>query len=141
MYGFEYYSQANLTNKKNDGFTFKQTEEIKNSKSTKPISFNTDQSDVTEQLAVKLQHLTKCPDYLTQKEIFTITNQADVSRTSYSTQGSLTATLSSNKSTSSCASKYYTDDFMLLSEFSEIEGNIFCKKSKRYFYTFLGFKT
>jgi hypothetical protein len=78
---------------------------------------------LVEQLAFKLQHLSKCPEYLIPRPTATVAAAQLNPRGSF--QASLTSTVHSGKSTStgSCAGRYYTDDFVLLSEFSEIEGN------------------
>ena len=138
MYGIEYYSKANLLNNANAKKTLPHSIEsesvdepdlerlvLNNNESMDALNENTsnDPSVLTEQLAFKLQHLSKCPDYLIPTPVYTTSNvtlSSNVQETK--DNSSLTSTINSNKSSSSCASKYYTDDFILLSEFSEIEG-------------------
>lgn len=152
MYGIEYYSKANLINdhnaKKSNKTSIKsnlnsaQRQQAKQQREpqTEPVtstaSTNMNHNDrgvqdefslPTDQLAFKLQHLSKCPEYLIPRPVYTGDGSLSIATTQTDSKGSLqsslTSTIHSGKSTvSSCAGKYYTDDFILLSEFSEIEG-------------------
>lgn len=152
MYGIEYYSKAaNLINddnaKKNTKTSIKsnlntaqQQQQAQAQQQRQPVasisSTNMNHNDrgvqdelslLTDQLAFKLQHLSKCPEYLIPRPVYTGNGSLSIATiradSKGSLQSSLTSTIHSGKSTvSSCVGKYYTDDFILLSEFSEIEG-------------------
>ena len=143
MYGIEFYSKtANLISDASDNK--KGSKSSKSSKSFSQLSQQPnirgpdqaamnhndralvdDTSLLVEQLAFKLQHLSKCPEYLIPRPTVTVTAAQQQVNPRGGFQASLTSTVHSGKSTStgSCAGRYYTDDFVLLSEFSEIEGN------------------
>ena len=150
MYGIEYYSKAaNLISddkdKKSNKLLIKSNlntaqQQLKRQPQTQPLtstvslSMNHNDRDVqdelsllTDQLAFKLQHLSKCPEYLMPRPVYTGNGSLSISTTQVDLKGSLQSSLtstihSSRSSVSSSAGKYYTDDFILLSEFSEIEG-------------------
>ena len=120
MYGIEYYSKANILNEAPPPTPALTT--------TPKSSMNLSDSLVlTDQLAFKLQNLSKCPEHLIPKPVYTsssVTRTVTVPANQATNSHSLTASLhsSTNSAKSNLSSKYYTDDFILLSEFSEIEG-------------------
>lgn len=109
-------------------------------------NLNTTTQSITDILRQKLKSMNECPDYLmpkfsysnsffssnsiNEKDNLNNSNLSSRSNPSFSTQSSITS--SSNKSTNKNKylhlssnqdlKNYYTDDFILLSEFSEIEG-------------------
>ena len=110
MYGIEYSALADLYLK----------EEEKDEKNGKR-NLKVDQATITykQKLLQKLHTLKECPDYLLPK--FFLSSGTGTSMTGGTKK---TATISNESATkaSTTAPIYYTDDFILLSEFSEIEG-------------------
>ena len=111
MYGIEYSALADLYLKEEEK---EEKNGIINSLTSKR-HFNTQQNTITSQqkLLKKLHALKECPDYLLPKF--------------FSSSGTGSSLSNANKSTivtksSNTSPIYYTDDFILLSEFSEIEG-------------------
>ncbi len=138
MYGIEYYSQANLINNDQDKHeifksqiassptsqTSSQTPNTNMNNSQRRKSFTTPIID-TDKLAIRLQSLNKCPDYLIPKSVYTNPTANLNRQTSHvSTLTNQSIKSQSSEVSSSCSSNYYTDDFILLTEFSEIEGPI-----------------
>ena len=115
MYGIEYSALANSILKKE----IDQTSPVTPSKvkPNKNASSNSDSIDKNN-LLLKLQSLVDCPEYLIPNLNHTPSSSSlfPVQKNSSSTQ----AKTSSQSENSSVI--YYTDDFILLSEFSEIEG-------------------
>ena len=106
MYGIEYQTIANLIkDDDNDTDDYAHIKSINSSNELTSIS-----NKNTQNLLNKLQNLKKCPDYLLPKT-------KTINRSS-----SVASTLSTASNSSKSNKNYYTDDFILLSEFSEIEG-------------------
>ncbi len=127
MYGIEYYSKVNLLNEASA--TIPQLPNTVSREAPPPSKSAMDLSDslaLTDQLAFKLQHLSKCPEHLIPKPIYTnssvITTPVPNNQASTAQFASNSLQNSINSAKSTLSSKYYTDDFILLSEFSEIEG-------------------
>ena len=119
MYGIEYYTQANLINEQDEA---KSNLSKVNDKAVAQMSENT-----AHKLAAKLHTLATCPDYLLPKAVYSppahvqsTTAQAGTAATT--TNHSIKSQMSETSSINSTGSSYYTDDFILLTEFSEIEG-------------------
>lgn len=106
MYGIEYSTLANLIKDDDeDDFNLLKSKKTYNRQNSNEVNILKTTSNLSENLLLKLQNLKKCPEYLLPKT--TIKNASFVSNTQTSI---------------SKAKSYYTDDFILLSEFSEIEG-------------------
>jgi hypothetical protein len=117
MYGIEYSALANSILKKEiDQTSPVAPNKVKPNKNT---SNNSDSIDKNN-LLLKLQSLVECPEYLipnlnhtpSSSSLFPVQKNTSTSNTQ-----SKTSSQSENSSVI-----YYTDDFILLSEFSEIEG-------------------
>lgn len=119
MYGIEYQTIANLMKDDdpttNDGYAHVKTANsinLTSESSTFATTSSKTTSYLTENLLSKLHNLKPCPDYLLPK--------TKVIHRSTSVTSTTSNTLSLNSAKTS--KNYYTDDFILLSEFSEIEG-------------------
>ena len=127
MYGIEYYSKANLLNEASVTTSqLTNTSTGQTSPSSKSGMNLSDSLVLTDQLAFKLQHLSKCPEHLIPKPVYTtssVTTTTTPTNPTPTTQYASNSLQNSiNSARSNLSSKYYTDDFILLSEFSEIEG-------------------
>ena len=142
MYGIEYSTLANLIkndddeDKEDENYGIKKNSRAFNSnfnqsfnknisndpkaKKTKSFQFSSTSSSISglsENLLYKLHNLKKCPAYLLPKtDSLQATFTIDNNNTAHSSSSS------TNQSIDKQIKNYYTDDFILLSEFSEIEG-------------------
>ncbi len=115
MYGIEYSALADVYLK----------EEEKEEKSgmlknlTAKRNFKPEQATITskQKLLQKLHTLKECPDYLLPKFFASSGTGSSLSNTQKSKKSNENVSKEANTSPI-----YYTDDFILLSEFSEIEG-------------------
>ncbi len=138
MYGIEYSTLANLIKDDDDDTkedeNYGKTNTNTNSKNNKSFnqnisndfkanqtkSFQTN-SGLSENLLYKLHNLKKCPAYLLPKTDFLPTPSPSTT-THNNNNTAHSSSFSTNQSTNKQVKNYYTDDFILLSEFSEIEG-------------------
>ena len=119
MYGIEYSALADLYSKEGEKEEKTNDDSAKNNAANKRSLKN-----LNSKILDKLNALKECPEYLLPK-FFSSTGTGTGSMNSSSASsvsGSKKAKSGENTSKSVSAPIYYTDDFILLSEFSEIEG-------------------